>query len=167
MDLMKLWKQASGIVKRYRAAAFILLLGLLLLMLPSRSTKSVPQEQPIAESGKLTEEERLEQIPSCVQGAGKVKVMLTERLGPETVYQTDSDKTSGLDSGSEEKNTVIITDQNRTEQGLISQVNPPVYLGAIILCQGADSPTVRLAIVDAVSKITGLGSDKISVLKMK
>ena len=166
MDLMKFWKQASGIAKKYRAAAFILLLGLLLLMLPSRSTKSVPQEQPIAESGKLTEEERLEQILSCVQGAGKVKVMLTERLGPETVYQTDSDKTSGLDSGSEEKNTVIITDQNRTEQGLISQVNPPVYLGAI-LCQGADSPTVRLAIVDAVSKITGLGSDKISVLKMK
>jgi len=40
-------------------------------------------------------------------------------------------------------------------------------MGAVIVCQGADDPQVRLSIVDAVSKVTGLGSDKISVLKMK
>jgi stage III sporulation protein AG len=67
----------------------------------------------------------------------------------------------------DDSDTVIITDSSRNESGLIRQVNPPVYLGAIVLCQGGDRPSVRLAIVDAVSKVTGLGADRISVLKMK
>ena len=41
------------------------------------------------------------------------------------------------------------------------------YTGAVILCQGADSATVRLQIVEAVSVYTGLSSNKIMVLKMK
>jgi stage III sporulation protein AG len=36
-----------------------------------------------------------------------------------------------------------------------------------VVCQGADDPVVKLLIVDAVSKVTGLGADKISVMKMK
>ena len=40
-------------------------------------------------------------------------------------------------------------------------------VGAIIVCQGGDSPTVRLNIVEAVSNVTGIGSDRITVLKMK
>ena len=43
----------------------------------------------------------------------------------------------------------------------------PTYLGAVIVCQGGDSPTVKLAIVEAVSNATGLSADKITVLKMK
>jgi len=63
--------------------------------------------------------------------------------------------------------TITVTGTNRNEEGLIKQINPPTYLGAIIICQGADSASVRLAIVDAVSKLTGLGADSIAVLKMK
>ena len=40
-------------------------------------------------------------------------------------------------------------------------------MGAIVVCQGGDNATVRLAIIEAVSNVTGLGADKISVLKMK
>lgn len=39
--------------------------------------------------------------------------------------------------------------------------------GAVILCQGADAAEVRLHIVEAVSAFTGLGSNRILVLKMK
>lgn len=35
-----------------------------------------------------------------------------------------------------------------------------------MVCQGADNAAVRLAIVEAVSKVTGLGANRISVLKM-
>ncbi len=38
--------------------------------------------------------------------------------------------------------------------------------GAAIVCDGADSAQVRLAIVQAVSAYTGLGSDRITVLAM-
>jgi hypothetical protein len=63
--------------------------------------------------------------------------------------------------------TILTTDSDRNQTGLIHQKNPPVYRGAVVLTQGADDPAVKLAIVDAVGKATGLGADKIAVLKMK
>ena len=39
--------------------------------------------------------------------------------------------------------------------------------GAVVLCSGADKGSVRLSVTNAVSAYTGLGSDKISVIKMK
>ena len=41
------------------------------------------------------------------------------------------------------------------------------YRGALIVCGGADSPSVRLQLVNAVAGLTGLPSDKITVIKMK
>ena len=39
--------------------------------------------------------------------------------------------------------------------------------GAVVLCGGAEDSAVRLKVTNAVSAYTGLGSDKISVIKMK
>ena len=65
------------------------------------------------------------------------------------------------------EDTVIITGSDRSQQGLICQQIPPQYLGAVIVCQGADKAAVRLALVEAVSDATGLSTDAITVLKMK
>ena len=62
--------------------------------------------------------------------------------------------------------TVTVTDAQRNESGLVRQIVSPKYRGAIIVCGGADDPVVCLAIKDAVSNATGLGTDRISVLKM-
>jgi uncharacterized protein with ATP-grasp and redox domains len=111
--------------------------------------------------------EQLEEILSQVAGAGRVKVLLTVEEGAWTRYQTDSDTQNAGDSRSVRVDTVIVTDRERAQSGLVTQVNPPVYLGAVVVCQGAESAAVRLAITEAVSDATGLTSDKISVLKMK
>ena len=93
----------------------------------------------------------------------RVRVLLTQREGERTVYQTDEDSTSsGIRS-----DTVLLNGSDRSQTGLVQQVNPPTYLGAVIVCQGADSASVRLAIVSAVGSVTGLSTDKITVLKMK
>lgn len=39
--------------------------------------------------------------------------------------------------------------------------------GAVIACEGAENAQVRLCVINAVSAYTGLGSDKISVIKLK
>lgn len=39
--------------------------------------------------------------------------------------------------------------------------------GAVVVCEGAENPTVRLNVTNAVAAYTGLGSDKIRVMKMK
>lgn len=39
--------------------------------------------------------------------------------------------------------------------------------GAVVICDGAEDSAVRLYVTNAVSAYTGLGSDKIRVMKMK
>ena len=108
-----------------------------------------------------------EEILCRVKGAGKVDVLLTVSQGERTIYQTDSSYSQGETTTDTRTQTVLITDSQRNETGLVHQKNPPIYQGAIILTQGADDPVVKLAIVDAVSNVTGLGTDRISVLKMQ
>ena len=111
--------------------------------------------------------EELEEILAQIAGVGKVRVMLTEVAGSETIYQTDEDRNQSSDSESLRSETVLVSDSDRTEKGLVRTIVPPVYLGAIIVCQGGDSPVVRLSIVQAVSNVTGIGTDRITVVKMK
>ena len=105
-----------------------------------------------------------QQLLSAMEGAGRVRVLLTEAKGERRHFQTDQDQHQ---SGDLKTDTVIITAQDRSQQGLVQRTDPPVYRGAVVLCQGADSSRVRLAVVEAVAAVTGLTSDKISVLKMK
>lgn len=155
-------------VKKYRYVLLVFAVGLFLMLLPSGKTNSNKEADIIvSQNNILSVEEQLGSILSQVRGAGEVQVMLTQANGEETLYQTNEDFSDAGDSNTTRIDTVTITDADRNETGLVRQVNPPTYQGAIIVCQGADSPTVRLAIIEAVSKVTGLGADKISVLKMK
>ena len=166
MDWVSIGRKAAEILKKYRYAALVVLVGMALMLIPTgKSTpETLPEESQTMQ--KLQLDERLADILSQIQGAGKVQVMLTVAAGEKTIYQTDQD-ISGGESTSSRFDTVIITDENRAEAGLVQQVNPATYLGAIIVCQGADNASVRLSIVEAVSRATGLGADRISVLKMK
>ena len=169
MELKKVAGRASELILKYKYAAVILLVGLVLLWLPGKSLKWEQQQTDSSakETTVMSREEALAEILQSIQGAGRVKVLLSTESGEETVYQTDSDTSNGTDNSSVRTDTVIITDSKRDESGLIRQVNPPVYLGAVVVCDGADNATVRLAITQAVGKITGLGADAICVLKMK
>jgi len=136
--------------------------GLFFMLLPD-TREPEPVAVPVVETGKPDLEERLEEILSRISGVGKAEVLLTEALGADTVFQTDED----VDTGSSRQDTVIVSGSSREEKGLVRQVNPPVYLGAVVVCQGADSAGIRLAVVDAVRSVTGLSTDRISVMKMK
>lgn len=161
----------NRIKETFNKNKFVLLIfgiGLILLVMPSVTGSNEQKEViPSGDDNILSVEDQLSQILSNVQGAGKVQVMLSIASGEETLYQTNDDHTTNADHVSEKSDTVIITGSDRTEAGLVRQINPPVYSGAIIVCQGADNPSVKYAVVEAVSKLTGLGTDKISVLKMK
>ena len=157
---------------KYKHVLLILLVGIGLMLLPSGG-KSSAQEQstPTAAPEQIqqtqTLQEQLSSFLSRMEGAGRVEVLLTLATGEETLYQTDSDRTSADRSETDRQDTVIVSDSGRNETGLVCQVNTPTYLGAVVLCQGADSSAVRLAITQAVANATGLGYHKITILKMK
>lgn len=151
MDRMKL----RDAMKKYRYVILVLLAGMALMLLPTdapEETEPVREEAPEADL-----QIQLEQILSRIQGAGEVAVLLTQEYGAETLYQTEG----------EDGKTVLVTTADRAEEGLVRTTRPPAYRGAIVVCRGADSAAVRLAVVEAVANVTGLGTDKITVLKME
>ena len=167
MERVNIQQKVRDFWRKYKFVVLVLGVGVMLMLLPTQKTDAeVPVQMQEKEKCDIDLTERLQTILSKLNGAGRVEVMLTVASGKLTVYQCDNE-VSGGDTGSNRQNTVIVTDASRAQTGLVKQVNPPEYLGAIIVCQGADSAAVRLAIIDAVSKATGLGTDKISVLKMK
>lgn len=158
-------QRINALFGKYKYPILVALVGLGLMLLPSEQEPNTPTEPPRTVEHSL--EEKLEALLGQIQGAGQVSVLLTEKEGSQTLYQTDS-QTDADESGSRRTDdTVLIEDENRTESGLVRQTLGPVYRGAVILCQGADDPTVKLAVVEAVRCVTGLGADQISVQKMK
>lgn len=168
MDLKELKKKALQGLGKHKYALAILALGLLLMLLPLDTNKALTKSEQPRQDAAQTEDaqQALKRILSRIDGAGEVDVLLTVASGSQTVYQEDTDITGG-DNETARYDTVIIRGSDGTESGLVQQVIGPKYLGAVIVCQGADRAAVKLAIVEAVSKATGLGADQISVLKMK
>ena len=168
MDIRKLVETLPAVLKKYRYAVLVLAIGLVLMALPSRTeTENAEETAPTAAAQTRDTASELADILAQIQGVGKVQVLLTVKAGESTVYQTDEDTTVSDTGSTVRKETVIVTDSQRSEQPLIVQVLPPEYLGAVIVCQGAENASVRLAVVEAVCNATGLGADKVSVLKMK
>ena len=164
------WKNGiTEAVRKYKYVWIVLLIGILLMLIPGPVDREAETQIQITEKVQTQEdmEIRLESLLSEVAGAGQVRVLLSVSQGEQTIYKTDSSYSQGQNNTDSRTQTILITDSQRNETGLVHQRIPPKYLGAIILAQGADDPVVKLAIVEAVGKITGLGADRISVLKMQ
>ena len=153
-------QQLITFIKKYQYVIWVVLVGVLLMLIPQNDEEPT-KEIPVIETVPQDLEMELSNILSLICGVGKVEVLLTEAAGSDTIFPMDSSQNqNNLD-------TVIVKSENREEMGLVKQVMPPKYKGAIIVCQGADSASVRLSVVNAVKSVTGLSSDCITVLRMK
>ena len=167
MDRIEITGKAKELFAKYKYVLLILCIGIFMMQFPvednarQQETAAVPPDTPVSRA------EELEDILGQIAGVGRVKVLLTEADGAQTVYQTDEDLSITQDTKNQRIETVTVTNSSREEVGLIRSVTPPVYLGAIIVCQGGDIPSVKLSIVQAVSNVTGISTDRITVVKMK
>ena len=150
------------ILLKYKYVLLVLLLGLILILVPIGGNKSAAQ-QPQVSAGSLsvpdfsleTEEERLSGLLGDIAGVGQVRVLLSLKSTSSRVLAQGKDGALVVNEGSGAQAPVDVT------------YVYPAYLGATVVCAGADSPAVRLAVTEAVEAFTGLGADKISVIKMK
>ena len=72
--------------------------------------------------------------------------------------------TQAADAQEREEQTVVISTGSGEETVLITQ-KYPTFQGALVVCRGGDDPVVQLTLTRAVSALTGLGSDRITVCK--
>lgn len=159
-------ERVKSVLSKNKYVLLVVLAGFLLMLLPTgKGQKKTETAEPKYTSADPQEE--LEAVLSQIQGVGRVTVLLTILEGEQTLYAYDEDDNDANGSTSTRRDAVLVTDAQRNQSGLILQIIPPVYKGAVIVCQGGDDPKVRLAVVEAVGNATGLSADKISVLKMK
>jgi hypothetical protein len=102
---------------KYKYLLLVLFVGLILILLPSRTSSGITA-RTASQSAATEEEERLEEVLGKINGVGEVSVLRSEE-------------------------------------------------GVVVVCEGAASPQVRLDVINAVMSYSGLGSDRITVLKMK
>lgn len=173
-------KSAGALARlgKYKYALLVLLLGVVLLLLPSGG-KAAKAETPAAQDAGQQEmaedaaalQAQLGKLLSQIQGAGEVEVILTLRTGTQYVYQTDvtQEERGGEDDpqSSVTRETVLAASGSGQQQAVVTQTIYPTYRGAVVISQGADQPQVKLDLVCAVSSLTGLSADKITVVKMK
>lgn len=102
-------KKLSGGLAKYKYPLIVLVVGLVLLMLPSGAAKD-------STDGEMNgDEQRLSLILESSSGVGNAKVLISEH-------------------------------------------------GAVVVCDGAADPDVKLRVVKTVEAYTGLGCDEIQVL---
>lgn len=161
-DLMA---RAQTLFGRFRIPLLVLALGALLLLWPSGEKRTQTDAKPADEAGQSAEDtqQALRTLLAQVEGVGRVELLLRLDGSDETFYQTDV-RVSGE---TREETTVFSSSQSAQKTPVVTRTQHASYLGAVVVCDGADSASVRLRVIQAVSALTGLGSDKISVIKMK
>ena len=170
MEIKELLSKGMQWGKKYRYVLAVLLVGIALMLWPEKTENENATVTPMVvepQADQWVSAEHLEGLLSQIQGCGKVKVLLTRAAGERKILQKNEHTQYAEESSTTDVQTVIVTGTNRQEEPVLTQLCGPEYLGAVVVCQGADQPQVRLAVSDAVSKATGLGVDRISVVKMK
>lgn len=130
-QLSQLRGQAAQLIRKYRIPLLVFLLGVALVLIPSRTKKEEPQ-QTSAEAAETdfnlsATQKQLETLLSAIDGAGRVRLMLTLSSGERIVYQTDSRTVTTSGSTTQETQTVFRQPGGaEKEPALQSVVYPPV-----------------------------------------
>jgi len=167
-----------AVLGRYKYALLVVALGAVLLLWPEGGTHdsgtgSAQAAQAAAgtgESAAAEMEEAMEAILEKISGVGRVDVMLTLQSGRELVLAADTDlrysgSTQAPDDYDRSTQTVTVSGGGGGTDVVVTQERYPRYRGALVVCDGGGNDAVRLQVVEAVSALTGLGSDRIAVVK--
>ena len=165
-------RRLMGLLEKYKFVLLVLLAGILLLLLPTfeggDGTGGAGGTDPPSELAFDLEglEKKLSDTLSEVEGAGEVSVVTVKASTRQVLAQdiTSSQKEGAVDEG---RTILVVSKGSGREEAVPLQQIYPQFQGALVVCPGGSDPEVRLKLVEAVSALTGLGSDKISICKGK
>lgn len=161
----RLQKALTGRLGRYKWVGLIFVAGLVLLAWPGGTSAGDALPETAETFDLAATEARLAEALSQIKGAGEVTVVLTLAGGPRQVLAQDVDQTA--ERGQERRETVVVSRGSGGQEAVAVQEVSPEYQGALLVCAGGGDPTVRLQLTQAVSALTGLGADKISISEGK
>lgn len=171
MNLKELWAargpKLMRRLERYRWILLVIAVGTLFLLLPTGGKEAKEaakgQDQSVSDFNLEETEQRFSKALSEIRGAGDVTVLLTVKSGARQII-AENNKLSEASSGfGEESSAVLISRGSGVQETVKLQEIYPQFQGALIICDGAGDPEVRLKLTQATAALTGLGADKISI----
>lgn len=115
-------------------------------------------------------ERRLEETLSLIDGAGKVRVMLTLKDTGEKVVEKDTTRRSGGSASAEEISDVsqstVFSKNGSEETPYISNELTPQVEGVLVVAQGGGDSLVKQNILQSVMALFPLEAHKITIVKM-
>lgn len=126
--------------KKFMGVVLLVSLGIMLLAFSSSGGEehsAVASEMTLEEYKRRTEEE-LSELCSSVEGVGKCRVTLTFERGAENSYKGSN----------------------------LIESKPPKVLGVSVVCRGGDLDSVKSELTSLFQALYGIGSNRISVLKL-
>jgi len=165
-ERMKKWS-IGNLWKKYKYVGLVVLAGIVLMVLPAGTSAPDPKKDSGGFSLEDTER-RMEELLGRMDGVGRVQVMLTLRSGETLSLAEDSSATLGSGGDVRQDSQVLTVNRGSGKQEVVvTQRLYPTYQGAVVVCQGAGDSRVRLRVMETVAVLTGLSSDKISVVQWK
>lgn len=152
----------------YKYVLLAVLLGVVLLLIPDGKAESEETAARLADFDRALVQREMEDILSAIDGAGRLRLMLTVRGGGELELAQDraltQKQTDGTGEYSDKTETVVLGSGSGAKV-VVTQSRYPDFVGALVVCEGGGSAAVRLEITQALCALTGLSSDRISVIK--
>ena len=157
----------AAIWKKYKLVLLVAAVGVVLMLLPGgKQTQSAQAETDTRGTYSLEEtERRMETLLGKISGTGQLSLMLTVQSGAELELAEDADDTDRDGELRRQREPVTLNRGSGYQDVVVTRETYPVYLGAVVVCQGAGSGGVRLAVTEAVAALTGLPADRITVVQ--
>lgn len=163
--------KALDALKRCKYVALTAVLGIVLLLLPGGNEKKQEGGAPDAaeDFDRTALQEEMEEILSSLDGVGHLKLMLTVDGG--SAYELARDeaqtqKRSGENTGERtQKSETVVLGSGASAEIVVTRSRFPAFIGALVVCEGGDRAEVRLRVTQAVAALTGLSTERITVVK--
>lgn len=160
---------------RYRWLAIIGIGGILLIGLSScfgnNPTGVVPKTTCDAASYAAALEERLCEMISAIEGAGRAEVMVTLNNGVEYVYANEEKNNTDHSENGEQisvrddnQKTVVTVDAGSGKEGLLITEIQPTVRGVVVACEGANDEAVALRVAAAVRTALDITEKRVCVI---
>ena len=154
MPVEKAQKKDSGMTQTQPAA--------------EETTQQTGQER--ADDATAALEKRLEETLSLIDGAGKVRVMITLKDTGEKVVEKDVTRRTDTDTGGNENSDLsqssVYEKDGSTETPYVSNEMTPQVEGVLVVAQGGGNSLVKQNILQSVMALFPLEAHKITIVKM-
>ncbi len=165
--------------KKVLVVLLVGLLGVLLIALSGGNTARKEQgvgsinfdEREYVESL----EKRLKEVLVQIDGVGDCQFLVTLDTGIEYIYATEGKATASASvndmqsvstsQSNKEDSYIIVRDSNGAESPILLKTVEPMVKGVAVVCDGGDKIIVKQKIVETVSTVLNISSNRVCVIK--